>query len=64
MTSAGDCAARPRDVYLGVEGRMEKLSGGENVTLPFAGLAKELVKDGRAIKAADPPDWTGEGGIK
>ena len=41
---------------------MEKLMDGENMTLPLAGLIKELVKDGRKIKATNPPDWTGEGG--
>ena len=42
---------------------MEKLMDGENMTLPLAGLIRELVKDGRKIKASAPPDWTGEGGI-
>ena len=41
---------------------MERLSDGANMTLPLAGLIKELVKDGRKIKASDPPDWTGECG--
>ncbi len=42
---------------------VEKLSDGENMTLPLAGLIKELVKDGKRIKATTPPDWTGEGGV-
>lgn len=42
---------------------MEKLTDSENMTLPLAGLIKELVKDGRKIKATNPPDWSGEGGI-
>jgi 3-hydroxyisobutyrate dehydrogenase/2-hydroxy-3-oxopropionate reductase len=33
------------------------------LALPLAGQVRELVKDARRIKAADPPDWTGEGGI-
>ncbi len=41
---------------------LEKLSDGSGMTLPLAGLVKELVKDGRKIKADTPPDWTGEGG--
>lgn len=42
---------------------MEKLMDGENKSFPLAGLIKELVKDGRTIKATDPPDWSGEGGV-
>ena len=42
---------------------MEKLMDGENRAFPLAGLVKELVKDGRSIKATNPPDWSGEGGI-
>jgi 3-hydroxyisobutyrate dehydrogenase-like beta-hydroxyacid dehydrogenase len=41
---------------------MEKLMDSENMTFPLAGLIKELVKDGRKIKATNPPDWSGEGG--
>ena len=41
---------------------LEKLSDGAEMTLPLAGLIKELVKEGRKIKADAPPDWTGEGG--
>ena len=43
---------------------MEKLSEGENMTLPLAGLVEELVKDGRAVKATDTPDWTSERRLK
>ena len=42
---------------------MEKLMDRENSAFPLAGLIKELVKDGRTIKATNPPDWSGEGGI-
>ena len=42
---------------------MEKLMDSENKAFPLAGLIKELVKDGRTIKATNPPDWSGEGGI-
>ena len=42
---------------------MEKLMDGENKSFPLAGLIKELVKDGRTVKATNPPDWSGEGGI-
>ena len=38
---------------------MERLSDGAAMTLPLAGVIKELVKEGRKIKATDPPDWTG-----
>tara|TARA_B100000676_G_scaffold296919_1_gene337832 strand:+ start:5798 stop:6637 length:840 start_codon:yes stop_codon:yes gene_type:complete len=39
---------------------MEKLMDRENRAFPLAGLIKELVKDGRTIKATNPPDWSGE----
>ena len=42
---------------------MEKLMDGENKSFPLAGLIKELVKDGRTVKATNPPNWSGEGGI-
>ncbi len=42
---------------------MERLMDGENKSFPLAGLIKELVKDGRTIKATNPPDWSGEGGV-
>ncbi|MEC9207325.1 MAG: hypothetical protein VYE62_05115, partial [Pseudomonadota bacterium] len=42
---------------------MEKLMDKENQAFPLASLIKELVKDGRSIKASNPPDWSGEGGI-
>ena len=42
---------------------MEKLMDRENRAFPLAGLIKELVKDGRTIKATNPPDWSGEGRI-
>ena len=42
---------------------LEKLSDQAEMTLPLAGLIKELVKQGRKIKADAPPDWTGEGGV-
>ena len=34
-----------------------------NLSLPITGAIKELVKEARTIKAANPPDWTGEGGV-
>ena len=40
---------------------MEKLMDKENQSSPLASLIKELVKDGRSIKASNPPDWSGEG---
>ena len=43
---------------------MEKMSEGENMTLPLAGMVEELVKDGRAVKATDPPDWMSERRLK
>ena len=43
---------------------MEKLMDGANRSFPLAGLVKELVKDGRAIKANDPPNWSGQGQVK
>jgi len=29
------------------------------LSLPVTGAVKELVKEARRIKAANPPDWTG-----
>lgn len=31
------------------------------LSLPVAGAVRELVKEARRVKAADPPDWTGKG---
>ena len=39
------------------------LSDRHNLSLPISGAIKELVKDARKIKATNPPDWTGEGGV-
>ena len=39
------------------------LSDRHNLSLPISGAIKELVKEARTIKAANPPDWTGEGGV-
>jgi 3-hydroxyisobutyrate dehydrogenase len=33
------------------------------LSLPIAGATRELVKEARRIKATNPPDWSGEGGI-
>ena len=33
------------------------------LSLPMAGAVKEMVKEARRIKAKNPPDWSGEGGI-
>lgn len=33
------------------------------LSLPIVGSVKELVKEARRIKATNPPDWSGEGGI-
>ena len=30
-------------------------------SMPLAGAVREMVKEARRIKAADPPDWTGKG---
>jgi 3-hydroxyisobutyrate dehydrogenase/2-hydroxy-3-oxopropionate reductase len=30
-----------------------------NLTLPVAGMIKELVKDGRRVRLTNPPDWIG-----
>jgi 3-hydroxyisobutyrate dehydrogenase-like beta-hydroxyacid dehydrogenase len=30
-----------------------------NLTLPVAGMVKELVKDGRKVRLTNPPDWMG-----
>ena len=32
-------------------------------SMPMAGAIREMVKEARRIKATNPPDWTGEGGI-
>ncbi len=39
------------------------LSDRHNLSLPITGAIKELVKEARTIKATNPPDWTGEGGV-
>jgi 3-hydroxyisobutyrate dehydrogenase/2-hydroxy-3-oxopropionate reductase len=42
---------------------VSKLTDETGLALPIAGAIREMVKDGRRIKATNPPDWTGEGGI-
>jgi 3-hydroxyisobutyrate dehydrogenase/2-hydroxy-3-oxopropionate reductase len=42
---------------------VSKMADAAGLTLPVAGAVRELVKEARRIKATDPPDWTGEGGI-
>ena len=32
-------------------------------SMPLAGAVREMVKEARRIKAADPPDWTGKGAV-
>ena len=36
-----------------------KMADKAGLSLPIAGVIKELVKDGRRIKQTNPPDWTG-----
>ena len=33
------------------------------LAMPLAGAIREMVKEARRIKATNPPDWTGEGGM-
>ena len=40
---------------------VSKLTDRVNLGLPLIGAVRELVKEGRKIKQADPPDWTGTG---
>ncbi len=42
---------------------VSELSDLHSLSLPIIGAIKELVKDARKIKATNPPDWTGEGGV-
>lgn len=42
---------------------VSRLTDETGLALPLAGAIREMVKDGRRIKATNPPDWTGEGGI-
>jgi 3-hydroxyisobutyrate dehydrogenase-like beta-hydroxyacid dehydrogenase len=42
---------------------VSRMADAAGLALPIAGAIRELVKDGRRIKATNPPDWTGEGGI-
>jgi 3-hydroxyisobutyrate dehydrogenase/2-hydroxy-3-oxopropionate reductase len=42
---------------------VSRMADAAGLALPVAGAIRELVKDGRRIKATNPPDWTGEGGI-
>jgi 3-hydroxyisobutyrate dehydrogenase len=37
--------------------KMTDLAG---LSLPITGAIKELVKEGRRIKATNPPNWTGK----
>ncbi len=36
-----------------------RMADSAGLALPIAGAIKELVKDGRRVKLANPPDWTG-----
>lgn len=42
---------------------VSEVSDKVGLSLPIVGAVKELVKEARRIKATNPPDWTGEGGI-
>ena len=39
---------------------VSKMADKAGLSLPIAGVIKELVKDGRRIKQSNPPDWTGK----
>lgn len=40
---------------------VSKMTDRANLGLPLMGAVRELVKEGRKIKQANPPDWTGTG---
>lgn len=42
---------------------MSEVTDTLGLSLPMAGAVKEMVKEARRIKASDPPDWTGKGGV-
>lgn len=42
---------------------VSEVSDQVGLSLPIVGAVKELVKEARRIKATNPPDWSGEGGI-
>jgi 3-hydroxyisobutyrate dehydrogenase/2-hydroxy-3-oxopropionate reductase len=40
---------------------VSKMTDKANIGVPLIGAVRELVKEGRRIKATNPPDWTGTG---
>jgi len=40
---------------------VSKMTDKANIGVPLIGAVRELVKEGRRIKATNPPDWTGQG---
>lgn len=42
---------------------MAEVADKAGLSLPLSGAVKEMVKEARRIKATNPPDWSGEGGI-
>ena len=41
---------------------VSQMTDDSGLSLPIVGAIRELVKDGRRIKASNPPDWTGKRG--
>jgi 3-hydroxyisobutyrate dehydrogenase len=41
---------------------VSQMTDDSGLALPIVGAIRELVKDGRRIKASNPPDWTGKRG--
>jgi 3-hydroxyisobutyrate dehydrogenase/2-hydroxy-3-oxopropionate reductase len=41
---------------------VSQMTDESGLSLPIVGAIRELVKDGRRIKASNPPDWTGKRG--
>jgi 3-hydroxyisobutyrate dehydrogenase/2-hydroxy-3-oxopropionate reductase len=42
---------------------VSRMADAAGLSLPIAGAIRELVKDGKRIKATNPPDWTGQAGV-
>ena len=42
---------------------VSEMADGLGQSMPLAGQIREMVKEARRIKAANPPDWTGEGAV-
>jgi hypothetical protein len=56
----------PRILHLGAQRHADRrdLSDKLGLSLPLTGAIKEVVKEARRVKAANPPNWTGNKPLK